>query len=124
MLKRLALGLLVAWAAAGFLAEVNRALTGWDARAEITEPPWLWRPGLAQPAELERCLASLRQEIPPGTVVAFASPDEPPGAAFYRWRWAAYFLPAQDVVREGEPSARPGTRIACLPGGRLRRGAP
>ena len=43
MLKRLALGLLVAWTGAGFLVEVNRGLAGWDARAEITEPPWLWR---------------------------------------------------------------------------------
>jgi hypothetical protein len=124
MLKRLALGLLVAWAGAGFLAEVNRGLAGWDARAEITEPPWLWRPGLSQPAELERCLAPARKEIPPRTVVACSSPDEPPGAAFYRWRWAAYFLPAQDLVREGEPAARPEIRIACLPGGRLRRETP
>lgn len=124
MLKRLVTALLLAWAAAGFLLEVNGALAGWDARAEVTEPPWLWRPGLPQPAELERCLAAARREIPPGTVVAFSSPDEPPGAAFYRWRWAAYLMPAHDVVQDGEPAARPEHRIACLPGGRLRRVRP
>jgi hypothetical protein len=124
MLKRLALGLLVAWAGAGFLLEVNGAVAGWDARKEIAELPWLWRPGLTQPAELERCLAAARREIPAGTVVAFSSPDDPPGAAFYRWRWAAYFMPAHDLVQEGEPAARPESRISCGPGGQPRRVGP
>ena len=124
MFKRLALGLLVAWAGAGFLREVNGALAGWDAREEIAEPPWLWRPGLGAPAELERCLAAARREIPPGVVVAFSSPDDPPGAAFFRWRWAAYLMPAHDVVQAGEPAARPESRISCGPGGRLIRERP
>lgn len=124
MLKRLTLGLLLAWAGAGFLLEMNGALAGWDGRAERTEPPWLWRPGMPQTAELERCLAVARREIPTGTVVAFSSLDEPPGAAFYRWRWAAYLMPAHVVVQDGEPGTRPQTRIACDPGGRLRRVRP
>ena len=81
-------------------------------------------PGMPQTAELERCLAAARREIPAGTVVAFSSPDDPPGAAFYRWRWAAYLMPAHGVVRDGEPGARPQYRIACGPGGRLQRVKP
>ena len=110
MLKRLALGLLALWAAAGFLYEVNAAVTGWDARDWAFEiVPW--RFGSPEPAALGRCLGEARKTIPPGSAVAFASADAdadagaPPDVALARWRWAAYLLPEDDVLPAGDPAA-------------------
>ncbi len=137
MVRRLLLGLLVAWAAAGFLFEVNAAVTGYDGREEAASFPWYWRLGMPGPARLERCLAPARQAIPPGSAVAFASPDEPAGAAFSHWRWAAYLMPAHDLIPRDDAAGAGlaeyaiacGTRIddprlepwRDLPGGRLYR---
>jgi hypothetical protein len=137
MLKRFVLSLLVAWAAFAFLHELNRAVTGYDARAETPAHPRRWQPGMAGPVRLERCLAPARRAIDRGAVVAFASPDEPAGSAFFRWRWAAYLMPAHDVIQAGDPAAArlADYAIACgtrlddprlapvreLPGGRLYR---
>ena len=137
MLKRLILALLVAWAATGFLFEVNAALAGYDEREQAAASPLLWRPGMPEISRLERCLAPARRAIPPGTTaVIFASPDEPPGAASIRWRWAAYLMPAHDMVPADPVAAQlAGYAIACgaklkdprfvplrdLPGGRLYR---
>lgn len=137
MLKRLLLGLLVAWAGAGFLFEVNRAVTGYDGRETASASPLLWRPGMPEITRLERCVAAARRAIAPGSAVAFASPDEPRGAASTRWRWAAYLMPAHEVILASDPAAARladyaiacGTRIEDprlaplrdLPGGRLYR---
>ncbi len=136
MLRRLFLALLVAWACAAFLFEVNAAATAYDGRERAAPVPWLWRLGMPGPARLERCLAPARRAIAPGSAIAFAAPDEPPGAAFYHWRWAAYLMPAHDLIAANDPAVRPaeyalacGTRIddprleplADLPGGRLYR---
>jgi hypothetical protein len=110
MLKRLALGLLVAWAAAGFLHEVNAALASYDQRQRPARRQ-AWRFGSPEPARIARCVRGARREVPPGSPVAFASPDVPPGAAFQRWRWAAYLLPDRDVLPLGDPAA--GYAIAC-----------
>jgi hypothetical protein len=136
MLHRLLLTLLAAWAGAGFLLEVNRATTAYDAR-EQAPPRGLWQLGAPNPVRLERCLAPARRTIAPGSAIAFASPDRPPGAAFLRWRWAAYLMPAHDVIQADDPAAAGlaeyaiacGTRIESprleplrdLPGGRLYR---
>ncbi|HEY0510760.1 MAG TPA: hypothetical protein VGH73_02570 [Thermoanaerobaculia bacterium] len=117
MLKRLALGLLTAWAAAGFLYEVNAAVAGYDGRADaIGGVPW--RLGAPEPVAVERCVGAARETIPPGSAVAFTSPgDDPdhPDAAFKRWRWAAYLLPEDDVLQASDPSAArlAGYAIAC-----------
>jgi hypothetical protein len=103
MLKPLALVLLVAWAAGGFLVEVNGALAGWDDR-ERAHGPQAWRPGTHETGDLARCLAAARRSIPAGSVVAFAS-DERPALRFQRWRWAAYLLPEDDVVPAADPAA-------------------
>ncbi|HEX9943186.1 MAG TPA: hypothetical protein VGG03_14295 [Thermoanaerobaculia bacterium] len=137
MLKRLLLGLLAAWAAAGFLVEVNRALTGYDGRERSAADPWAWRLGAPQHIALERCLAPARRMIPPHTALMFIAPDVPPGNAPYRWMWAAYLMPQHDVLAAGDPAAAAlaqyviacGTRIEGswavpvrdLPGGRLYR---
>jgi hypothetical protein len=136
MLKRLVLGLIVAWAGAGFLLEVNRAVTAFDAR-EQASLRGVWQLGASSPARLERCLAPARRTIAPGSAVAFASPDKPPGAAFTRWRWAAYLMPGHDVIQANDPAGEGLAEyaIACgtliesprleplrdLPGGRLYR---
>ena len=104
MLKRFLLGLLVVWAAAGLLAEMSTALSSYDRRAQPTAFP-AWRFGAPEPRRLARCLQEARQAMPPGSIVAFASPDVPPGAAFERWRWAAFLLPDYDVVPADDPAA-------------------
>jgi hypothetical protein len=103
MLKPLALALLLAWAAGGFLFEVNGAISGWDDR-ERAHGPQSWRLGTSQTGDLARCLAVARPAIPAGSVVAFAS-DERPALRFQRWRWAAYLLPEDDVVPAADPAA-------------------
>jgi hypothetical protein len=105
MLKRLALGLLTAWAAAGFLQEVNEAVAGWDGRARKAAAPTAWRMGSAPTDDLSRCLREARKGMPAGGAVAFASPDDAPEAALRRWRWAAYFLPEHDVLPASDPAA-------------------
>jgi hypothetical protein len=103
MLKPLALALLVAWAAGGFLLEMNRAVAGWDER-ERARGPMAWRPGTRETGDLGRCLAAARRAIPAGSVVAFAS-CERPALRFQRWRWAAYLMPEDDVVPAADPAA-------------------
>jgi hypothetical protein len=105
MLKRLLLGLLVAWAAAGFLQELHRAISGYDDREHSRADPWAWRYGTAPAVQLERCVAPARLVIPPHSAVAFASPATPPGNAVYRRMWAAYLLPAYDVFDVDDPAA-------------------
>jgi len=118
MLKRLALGLLVAWAAAGFLHEVNVAVASYDQRDRPARR-WAWRFGSPEPARLARCLETARREVPPGSPVAFTSPDEPAGMAFERWRWAAYLLAERDVLSLNDPAAPPAAGYVIAYGMRL-----
>jgi hypothetical protein len=115
MLKRLALGLLTAWAAFGFLHEVNEAVAGWDGRARNPAAPWAWRMHTPAIDGLARCLRAAREAMPAGSALAFASPDDAPEAQFRRWRWAAYFLPEYDVLQPGDPNAARIARyvVAC-----------
>jgi hypothetical protein len=105
MLKRLALGLLTAWAAFGFLHEVNEAVAGWDGRALKAAGPWAWRMHTPAIDGLARCLREARGTMPAGNALAVASSDDAPEAQFRRWRWAAYFLPEYDVLQVSDPSA-------------------
>jgi hypothetical protein len=137
MLKRLLLGLLMAWAAAGFLQEVNRVVSGYDDRERSQAEPWAWRLGAPQAVQLTRCVEPARQAIPPRSTVVFVAPDVPPGNASYRWMWAAYLMPEYDVLQIGDPAVAQFAQyvIDCgagfrhpwlvplrdLPGGRLYR---
>lgn len=98
MARKTILGLALAWAALAFVAEMSRAVGEYDRReSRFVSRPEGWRPGMPQPARLERCLAGVRETVPPGSVVAFESPG-PEGARFFAWRWAAYLLPEHDVA--------------------------
>jgi|SRR6476661_6742859 len=105
MLRRSLLGLLVLWTAAALLAEVRGSLTSWDERAEWRQPAESWRFGAPQVTRLERCLAPVRRLVPAGSIVAFAGPDVPRGNAAFLARWAAYLMPAQDVLARDDPAA-------------------
>jgi len=111
MLKRLALGLLVAWAGAGFLYEVNGAVASYDQREQPARR-WAWRFGSPEPTRLALNLRQARRAMPPGSAVAFASPDLPRGATFQRWRWAAYLLADYDVLSMDDPAALPAAKYA------------
>lgn len=103
--SRLALGLLLAWSAFAFLAELNEALGGYDRRESYRSDPIRWRSGTLQVRILEQCLAEAREIVPKGSVVVFASQPGPAQADFYRWRWAAYSMPEHDVVPLSDPRA-------------------
>ncbi len=103
MLKRLALGVLTAWAAGGFLVEVNRAVSSWDARGEFFGAGG-WRFHTPQTDALARTLDAARPAIPSGAVIAFTAPDDPPGVEFTAWRWAAYLMPDYDVIPVKDPA--------------------
>jgi hypothetical protein len=105
MPRRLILVVFLAWSAFAFLAELQTTFAGWDRRESERSDPIRWRFGVRQVGILEQCLAEARREIPPGSVVAFASPQGPAAADFYRWRWAAYFLPEYDVLPVSDPKA-------------------
>lgn len=105
MPRRLILVLFLAWSAFAFLAEFADTFAGWDRRESERSDPIRWRFGVRQVGILEQCLAEARQEIPKGSVVAFASPQGPAAADFYRWRWAAYLLPEYDVLAISDPKA-------------------
>lgn len=108
-MRRLILGFLVVWAGFAFLAEVKEAVAGYDARSRMWLDPFLWRLGMPQPEGLARCLAAADRKIPPGSRVVFSSPPGEQDAAFYRWRWAAYLLPAQHVI---PPEQKDAGRLA------------
>lgn len=105
MPRRLILALFLAWSALAFLVELSDTFTSFDRRQSERADPIRWRFGVRQVETLERCLAEARREMPPGSVVAFASPSGPAAAEFYRWRWAAYLLPEYDVLAITDPKA-------------------
>jgi hypothetical protein len=108
MLRKAIPGLLLVWCALSFSSEMGKALGEWDQRAQSPQGPRLWRSGNPQLERLIACLGDVRHQVPPGDVIAFASPEgqEPKqGNAFFRARWAAYLLPEHDVLPIDDPSA-------------------
>ena len=99
------LGVGVAWSGAGLLREVRDAVEELDARGG-NALPFFWRFGMAPVGRFARCMAAARAVLPAGAVVAFDSAEGPRDADFFRWRWAAYLLPEQHLVRAGDPRAR------------------
>jgi hypothetical protein len=108
MPRRLLLGLLLAWSATAFLVELQEAIEIYDRRTVYRSDPVRWRFGTAPVEVLEKCMTEAGEIIPPGSVVIFTSPG-PEASDFYRWRWAAYFLPEVDLIR---PSYAGAGRIA------------
>jgi len=108
-MRRLILGFLLCWVGFSFLAEVKKAVASYDARQRTWETPAFWRLGMPQPDRLELCLAGVRERVPAGSFVVFASPSGAQGAEFYRWRWAAYLLPEHHVI---PPSHRQAGSLA------------
>ena len=116
------LGLLVLWTGGAMAFEAHGARHDWLAGLLHQPTSAYWRPGSRPTERLQRCLAS---------VDSLLAPDEPlllwdPGNDFYRWRWAAYYLPHRDVVPAGR-DAPAGSLVAASsrtapPGARLERG--
>lgn len=108
-MRRLILGLALLWGGLGLLVEMSRAVAEHDGReSRFVERPEHWRLDTPQPARLERCLAGVRQVVPPGSTIAFASGAPDRSARFFEWRWAAWLLPAYDVApREDLPPGWP-----------------
>jgi len=131
-MRKLLLGLALAWAGLAALREIDAAVTGYDLREQRPSAPFGWRAGTPAEVDLERFLAAARPLLPPGSAVAFASPDSSGNDALFRYRWAAYLLPEVDLLPTGSPAAAaasyalsfrmqlPPTRfvpLARLPGG-------
>lgn len=112
MIRKLLLGLALAWAGYAALREVDAAVTGYDLRGRRPAGPLQWRAGMPAVADLERFAAAARPLLPAGSVVAFATIRSPRSTAgnagddaFFRYRWAAYFLPEVDLVDAGSTAA-------------------
>jgi hypothetical protein len=108
MLRKAIPGLLLLWCVLSFFAEMGKALGEWDQRVQQPRGPRGWRFGNSQLERLATCLDDVRSRVPPGSILAFASPAGPEGAernAFFRARWAAYLLPEHDVLAIDDPSA-------------------
>lgn len=108
MLRKPILGLLLLWCVLSFLTEMNNVLEGWDHRAHAARAPEAWRFGNPQLERLSTCLADVRERVPAGSVIAFASPEGQEieeRSAFFRARWAAWFLPAHEVLPIDDPAA-------------------
>lgn len=107
--RTLILGFALAWGIVAFLRETGRTLAALDDPAHSRAAVAYWQLGSPRVEPLDRCLALVREKVPPGRVVAFASPEDSPpfpNAAFFRWRWAAYLLPRHDVVSFEDLQAR------------------
>jgi hypothetical protein len=106
MLKRLLLGLLVLWAGVSLLGEARGALTSWDARSAWETQSDAWRLGSPPVARLKACLDAAGPLMPPGGKLVFAAPGEAQDRALFARRWAAYLMPARDVLGPAEGTAR------------------
>ena len=104
-MRKLILGLAVAWCGVWFLRETGEALDGYDFRQQARSGPQTWRTGTPELARLERCLAGVRERVPAGRRIAFASPEEQSRDDFFRWRWAAYDLPEHDLLFAQDPAS-------------------
>jgi len=93
-LRQAAAIVLLLWAGAAFAWEGWAALTDWRRRGRFAATSFYWRFEVAETMALERCLGRAAQLMPVGCAVAVYDPTQD----FFRWRWAAYLLPAYDVV--------------------------
>lgn len=105
LLRLLALALLAAWALWALGIETSDALAGLaggGARRTVS----FWRMGTAEPGRLAALLEPVGAEVPPGSVVVFATGAGRGDAEFFQGLWAAYLLPRHRVIRLSHPRAR------------------
>jgi hypothetical protein len=76
-------------------------------------PVLAWRPEMPEVERLRRCLDAAHGALARGAVVGFASPEGPPGSAFFRRLWAAYLAPDLNLLSEGDAQAHARWIIAC-----------
>ena len=103
-----ALALLLLWAGGTFLFEARGARHDLLAGRLHQPTSAYWRLGSRPPERLRRCLALVDPLLAPREPVLFWDP----GNDFFRWRWAAYFLPHREVVQAGA-STPPGSIIVA-----------
>lgn len=94
--RRLVVGLLLAWSAALLAREATAAFSGWRDRRDRRSHPFVWRFDTPATNWLARCLASADAAAEPGSRIVLLAPKED----FFRGRWAAYLLPAHDVLAD------------------------
>lgn len=97
----LALGWLGYGLGAEVLGAVRRQAWGLDPPGSTA----VWRYGTPTVARFRHVVTRLDATIPKGAQVAFDSPGAPPSSAFYRYMWAAYFLPRRDLLPSSDPRA-------------------
>ena len=90
-----ALVLLLLWAGGTFLFEARGARHDLLAGRLHQPTSAYWRLGSRPPERLRRCLALVDPLLAPGEPIRLWDP----GNDFFRWRWAAYFLPHREVMQ-------------------------
>ena len=100
--------LLLVWAGATFAFQVNGARHDWLAGSLYHPSSMYWRLGSRAPQRLQRCLASVDAQLGAGDPVLLWDPSND----FFRWRWAAYFLPHREVLQAGA-STPPGSVVVA-----------
>lgn len=116
--RRLVVGLLLAWSAALLAREATAAFSGWRERRGHRAHAILWRFDTPVTNWLARCLASADAAAAPGSRIVLLAPKED----FYRDRWAAYLLPAHDVLADRD--ALPAADLVVALNGATLPGAP
>jgi hypothetical protein len=124
-LRRLVTGLLLAWYAAVLARQATASLAGWLDRRDFRSPPSYWQFGTPQTDWLARCLAAADAAAEPGSRIVLLARKED----FFRGRWAAYLLPAHDVLTDRGPGAPDADLVVALngatfPGARAVGGSP
>jgi hypothetical protein len=105
-LRRIGLGLLLVWSAAGLAHDAATSFEGWRHRRQTFIAPVLWRFGTPQPDWLARCAAEADAAAVAGSRIVLLARKED----FFRGRWAAYFLPRHDVFTSRR-DVPPGTDL-------------
>ena len=103
VIRKILLGLALAWAGYGALCELNSAVSSYDRRDRRLASAIDWRPGMPQLEKLAGLTAAARPYLPPGSAVVFASAGD--DQDFFRYRWAAYLLPEVDLIPFADPAA-------------------
>jgi len=100
--------LLVIWAGWVLLFEAHGARHDWLAGQLHQPTSAYWRLGSRPPERLRRCLSAMHTVLPAREPLLLWDPAQD----FYRWRWAAYFVPQRDVVQAGAATA-PGSLVVA-----------